>query len=99
MVETAIGGRRFVHELDTLIARRGKLSRIASENGTEMTSRAMLNWVNRNGVACHYIDRVKLQQNSFFETLNGKFRHGGLNEEVFTTLAEAQAMIDRWQHD
>jgi putative transposase len=55
VVDTSIGGRRLARELDALIARRGKPALIVSDNGTEMTSRAILEWTNRTGVAWHYI--------------------------------------------
>ena len=71
----------------------------ASDSGAEMTSRAMLEWANRTGVGWHYIDPGKPQQNGFVEGFNGKFRNECLNEEVFTTLAEARAVIGRWRHD
>ena len=55
VVDTSIGGRRLARELDALIARRGKPAVIVSDNGTEMTSRAILEWTNRTGLAWHYI--------------------------------------------
>ncbi len=51
MVDTSIGGHRMARELDILIARNGRPATIVSDNGTEMTSRAMLEWTNRTGVA------------------------------------------------
>jgi putative transposase len=36
--------------LDILITRRGRPHTIVSDKGTEMTSRAMLEWTNRTGV-------------------------------------------------
>lgn len=42
VVDTSIGGRRLARELDALVARRGKPTGIVSDNGTEMTSRAVL---------------------------------------------------------
>ncbi len=55
VVDTSIGGRRLARELDGLIAQRGKPLTIVSDNGTEMTSRAILDWANRTGgpVALH----------------------------------------------
>lgn len=44
VVDTSIGGDRMARELDALIARRGNPLTIVSDNGTEMTSRAMLEW-------------------------------------------------------
>ena len=99
VVDTSIGGRRLARELDALIARRGKPALIVSDNGTEMTSRAILEWTNRTGVAWHYIAPGKPQQNGFVESFNGRLRDECLNEEVFTTLAEARAVIERWRID
>ncbi len=70
-----------------------------SDNGTEMTSRAMLQWANRTGVGWRYIDPGKPQQNGFVESFNGKLRDERLNEEVFATLAEARVVIELWRRD
>ncbi|WGM47151.1 hypothetical protein KOAAANKH_02026 [Brevundimonas sp. NIBR10] len=56
-------------------------------------------WANRAGVGGHDIDPGKPRQNGFVESFNGKFRDECLDEEVFTTLADARAVIDRWRHD
>ena len=90
MVDTSIGGRRLARELDALVARRGKPAVIVSDNGTEMTSRAILEWTNRTGLAWHYIAPGKPQQNGFVESFNGRLRDECLNEEVFASLAEAR---------
>ncbi|MGE6711118.1 MULTISPECIES: IS3 family transposase [Alphaproteobacteria] len=99
VVDTSIGGHRMARELDALIARRGRPATIVSDNGTEMTSRAMLEWTNRTGVDWHYIAPGKPQQNGFVESFNGKLRDECLNEEVFANLAEARAVIERWRLD
>jgi|TARA_R110002051_G_C8339539_1_gene438139 putative transposase len=39
-------------------------AQIVSDNGPEMTSRAMLEWANRTGLGWHYIDPGKSQQNA-----------------------------------
>jgi len=57
VVDTSIGGPRLVRELDVLVASRGKPAMIVSDNGTEMTSRAVLEWTNRAGIEWHYIAR------------------------------------------
>jgi len=99
VVDTSIGGRRMARELDALIAERGKPALIVSDNGTEMTSRAMLEWANRTGVGWHFIEPGRPQQNGFVESFNGKLRDECLNEEVFPTLAEARAVIELWRQD
>jgi putative transposase len=49
VVDSSIRGRWVVRELDALIARRGRPAMIVSDNGTELTSRAVLEWTNRTG--------------------------------------------------
>jgi putative transposase len=68
-----------------------------SDNGTELTSGAVLRWATR--VAWHYIDPGKPVQNAFIESFNSKLRDECLNEHVFTSLAEARAIIEDWRYD
>ena len=42
--DTSISGKRVVRELTELIAVRGKPGMIVSDNGTELTSNAILEW-------------------------------------------------------
>jgi len=51
VVDTSIGGQRVVRELDVLIGVRGKPATVVSDNGSELTSRAVLDWTNRTGIA------------------------------------------------
>jgi putative transposase len=97
VVDTSIGGARLMRELDALIASRGKPATIVSDNGTEMTSRAVLE--NRSGVEWHYIAPGKPQQNGFVESFNGRLRDECLNEEVFASLVEARAVVEQWRLD
>jgi len=46
-VDTSLGGQRVVRELDALIAARGRPLTIVSDNGTELTSRAVLEWTSK----------------------------------------------------
>jgi transposase InsO family protein len=48
--------------------------------GTELTSNAILGWVDATGVGWHYIAPGKPQQNGFIESFNGRLRDELLNE-------------------
>ena len=50
VADTSISGTRVARELDAIIARHGPPKTIVSDNGPELTSRAMLHWSNRTGV-------------------------------------------------
>ena len=96
---SSLSGARVARELDSVIARYGKPQTIVSDNGTELTSRAILKWQNETGVAWHYIAPGKPQQNAFIESFNGRLRDELLNEEVFDTLEGARKALKRWRHD
>ena len=52
-----------------------------------------------NGIEWHYIAPGKPQQNGFMESFNGKLRDECLNEQVFSSLAEARRIIECWRID
>lgn len=55
VADTSLSGARVARELDVLIARRGRPGTIVSDNGTELTSTAILSWSQRTSVGWHYI--------------------------------------------
>jgi putative transposase len=63
VVDTSISGRRVARELTALIERRGKPGVIVSDNGTEFTSNAILEWTEKMQVKWHYITPGKPMQN------------------------------------
>ncbi len=71
---TSLSGSRVARELDRIIRLYGKPQMIASDNGTEILSRAMLEWQNSSGVGWHCIASEKSQQNGSGERFNGKLR-------------------------
>ena len=86
-------------ESDDMILRRGQPDMIVSDNGTEMTSHAVLRWCQDTGVGWHYIAPGKPMQNAFVESFNGRLRDGCLNEHIFANLAEARQIIETWRID
>ena len=53
--DTSISGIRVARELDRLLVAYGKPKTIVSDNGTELTSNAILRWADDNKVEWHYI--------------------------------------------
>ena len=74
VADTSLSGLRVVRELDALIAHRGRPAMVVSDNGTELTSMAVLSWCQRTGIEWHYIAPGKPMQNGFVESFNGRFR-------------------------
>jgi putative transposase len=97
--DTSLPGLRVIRELDRLIAIRGKPAMIVSDNGTELTSNAVLRWAAEQQIEWHYIAPGKPTQNAFVESFNGRFRDECLNENLFVTLGEAGRIIEAWRID
>ena len=93
VVDTSLSGARVARELDALIRLYGRPATIVSDNGSELTSRAILERQNLTGVGWHYIAPGKPQQNGFVESFNGRLRDECLNEEVFDGVGHARRAL------
>ena len=98
VVDTSLSGVRVVRELDRITLERITPRVIVSDNGTELTSMAVLGWA-ADRVGWHYIQPGKPVQNAFIESFNSKLRDECLNEHVFASLIEARQIIEAWRHD
>jgi len=109
--DTSISGRRVARELTVLIERRGRPGMIVSDNGTELTSNAILKWCTEHKVEWHYIAPGKPMQNRrgrsrtdgvrplHVESFNGRMRDEFLNETLFRNLGHARDLIAAWVTD
>jgi putative transposase len=68
-----------------------------SDNGTELTSNAILQWADDHKVAWHYIAPGKPVQNAFAESFIGRLRDELLNETLFRSLAQTRAVLEAWR--
>jgi transposase InsO family protein len=72
---------------------------IVSDNGTEFTSNAILDWQEELGIEWHYVAPGKPMQNGFVKSVNGRLRDECLNEHLFANLNEARQIIEEWRID
>ena len=98
-VDTGLSGKRVIQILERLIESRGKPKAIKSDNGTEFTSNAILNWTSDNGLKWQYIQPGKPQQNGYIESFNGKCRDECWNENLFFSVAHASEIAEKWRSD
>ena len=98
-VERAISGHGVARVLDRLALTRGLPQVIRTDNGKEFCGRAMLTWAHERGVRLFLIQPGKPNQNAYIESFNGRFRDECLNENWFTTLPHAKAVIGQWQRE
>ena len=99
VADTSLTGLRVVRELDRIAELRGYPGMNVSDNGTELTSNAILAWQQQRGVEWHYIAPGKPMQNGFVESFIGRLRDECLNEHLFATNKEAREIIEEWRID
>jgi putative transposase len=99
IADVSISGIRVARELSAIVAGRGKPGMIVSDNGTELTSNAILAWSAETGIEWHYIAPGKPTQNGYVESFNGRMRDELLNESLFLGLADARQAIAAWVAD
>ncbi|MDE2243763.1 MAG: IS3 family transposase [Bradyrhizobium sp.] len=99
VADTSLSGIRVARELDRLMIERGKPKMVVSDNGSELTSNAILTWAEHSRVEWHYIAPGKPMQNAFIESFNGRLRDEFLNETLFTSLAQVRIALACWRAD
>ncbi|WES30017.1 IS3 family transposase [Varunaivibrio sulfuroxidans] len=99
VADTSLSGLRVARELNAIIMRRGKPHMVVSDNGTELTSIAILKWSQERRIEWHYTQPGKPTQNAFVESFNGRLRDECLNETLFSSVRHARAVLATWKHD
>ena len=99
VVDTSLSGERVARELDRIAEMRGYPCLMVSDNGTELTSNAILKWQEDRKVDWHYIAPGKPMQNGFVESFNGRMRDECLNEHLFDSLHHARNLVAAWRID
>ncbi len=99
VADSSLSGLRVARELDNVVRQGGRPTTRVSDNGTEYTCNAILNWADQTGVGWHYIAPGKPQQNGFIESFNGRLRDELLNATLFRSLPHARAVLEAWRRD
>lgn len=68
-----------------------------TDNGAEFTAKAIRAWLGRVVVKTLYIEPGGLWDKRYSESLSRKLGDPPLNGEIFHTLKEAEALIERWR--
>jgi len=81
--------------LNDLFIHRGPPEYIRSDNGPEFTAHRVRDWLENVGVKTLFIEPGSPWENGVIESFNGKLRDELLNTELFGTLLETRALIER----
>ncbi len=83
--------------LTDLFIEHGPPEHIRSDNGPEFAAKAVRQWLGRLGVKTLFIEPGSPWENGYCESFNSKFRDELLNAEMFSTLYEAEVLIESWR--
>ena len=86
-----------LHCLTDLMSEHGPPEHIRSDNGPEFVAKSVRSWLGRIGVKTLYIEPGSPWENGYCESFNSKLRDELLAGEQFSTLHEAQVLIERWR--
>jgi putative transposase len=98
-VARRITAQEVIYQLAELFLEKGIPEHIRSDNGPEFTARAIRQWLKDLRVQTLYIEPRSPWENGYIESFNGKLRDELLNVEIFTTLFEAQVLIENWRKE
>ena len=99
LVGRRLTSQTVIEQLAELFITKGIPEHIRSDNGPEFTAKAVRQWLERLGVKTLFIEPGSPWENGYIESFNGKLRDELLNGEIFTTLLEAQVLIEQWRQE
>ena len=83
--------------LRDLFFKEGRPAYIRSDNGSESRAKELVAWLEELGVETAYIAPGSPWENGYSESFNGRLRDELLNCDSFSTLKEAQVLIEGWR--
>ena len=88
-----------VYALGQAMLQHGIPGCIRSDNGSEFIAAKVKDWLAENGVGIMYIEPGSPWQNPYVESLNARLRDDCLNTELFTTVREAEYILQQWRDE
>jgi len=85
-----------IRTLERLFKVHGQPVCLRSDNGPELVSAKVQNWLKAHQVHTHYIDPASPWQNAYNESFNSIFRTTCLDRWLFTSLTEARVVTKQW---
>jgi putative transposase len=97
-VDRRIDADATVAVLDRLVAERQTRPRfIRCDNGPELTANALRDWCRFTGSGTSYIEPGAPWQNPYVESFGSRLRDELLAVEAFSSLLEAQVLVEDWR--
>ena len=96
-VGVSITSERVRRILEKVCFDKGQPELLRSDNGAEFIGKAVNEWLAQNGIKPVFIEPGKPWQNGKCESFNGKLRDECLSREWFSSVKEAQVVIENWR--
>ena len=93
-VERSITAERVIETLSYLVDERGPPGFVRSDNGPEFIAESVRQWLDARSVGALFIEPGSPWQNAYTESFNSRLRDELLDRELFTTLQEAQIVVE-----
>jgi putative transposase len=97
-VGVSIKSERVRQILQRVCDEKGFPEMLRSDNGSEFIAQSVNYWLAANGVKPLFIEPGKPWQNGKGESFNGKLRDECLSREWFSSVKEAQVIIENWRN-
>ncbi len=97
LVATSILAENVIAFLDAIMKKRSAPVFLRSDNGSEFTAEAVQTWLAEKRVGPAFIPPGQPWKNGFIESFHDKFRDECLQREWFSSLLDAQVVIEDWR--
>lgn len=97
LVATSILAKDVIAFLDEIMKKRSSPVFLRSDNGSEFTAETVQNWLAEKNVGPAFIPPGQPWKNGFIESFHDKFRDECLQREWFSSLLDAQVVIEDWR--
>lgn len=97
LVATTIHAEDVIAFLDGILHKRSAPVFLRSDNGSEFTAEAVQTWLAKKSVGPAFIPPGQPWKNGFIESFHDKLRDECLQREWFSSLLEAQVLIEDWR--
>lgn len=97
--DTSISSNQVTDRLDAVGTFRGFPRFIRTDGGPEFQSKHFALWCAKRNITHFTIQPGKPQQNAYIEAFNGRVRDEFLNENLFSSVRDAQKKASRWKYE
>jgi transposase InsO family protein len=97
LAATSILAEDVISFVDEIMQQRSSPVFLRSDNGSEFTAEAVQIWLARKSVGPVFIPPGQPWKNGFIESFHDKFRDECLQREWFSSLLDAQVVIEDWR--